>query len=377
MARGVCEDWGLAQRIYLEFCPGGDLGVWLNRYYDLSVFLLFYWQGLTCFGKPRNIAESDLWCIFQCLERAAFVVHHGSEDPKSERYKTDGKVVLKATEELTSSVLVGDQALDNEHGNQPPYKINDFGLSKMVTSGPQDAKYLKQYLYYGTCSWYAPVSLTYSDIKPEDVAKVLISGASHQHIPRRLLFAAMETLLKPIQPHGPRPPLRHRDKHLANRLDNASPDAQASQQGTRLATFHNLPIQSNIPSRHQRPRRRLHPRRRARRASRGPLPLQQRTALAHRRMPATHARLPRELTAEGLRQQRAARPPALPRPAQAQAPQAGPAGSANAAIGRALRVIVQTKLKYGGLIRGGHKIIAVVQVKDAPVGRNVGSRRRA
>jgi len=34
------------------------------------------------------------------------------------------KVVLKATEELTSSVLVGDQALDNEHGNQPPYKVD-------------------------------------------------------------------------------------------------------------------------------------------------------------------------------------------------------------------------------------------------------------
>ena len=114
---------------------------------------------------------------------------------------------------------------------------------------------------------------------------------------RNLTLAA---LLKPFQPHSPRPPLRHRDKHLANRLDNASPDAQASQQGTRLATFHNLLIQSNIPSRHQRPRRRLHPRRRARRASRGLLPLQLRTALAHRRMPATHARLPRELTAEGV-----------------------------------------------------------------------------
>jgi hypothetical protein len=68
----------------------------------------------------------------------------------------------------------------------------------MVTTGPQDAKYLKQYLYYGTCSWYAPVSLTYSDINPEDVAEVLILGASHQHIPRRLLFAAMES--KPQNP---------------------------------------------------------------------------------------------------------------------------------------------------------------------------------
>jgi hypothetical protein len=28
-------DWGLVQRIYLEFCPGGDLRGWLNRYYDL------------------------------------------------------------------------------------------------------------------------------------------------------------------------------------------------------------------------------------------------------------------------------------------------------------------------------------------------------
>jgi len=137
----------------------------------------------------------------------------------------------------------------------------------MVTTGPQDAKYLKQYQYYGTCSWYAPVSLTYSDINPEDVAEVLILGASHQHIPRRLLFAAMDrskapqthfsqmtrnltlsALLEFIQPRGPRPPLRHRDKHLANRPDNASPDAPASQQGTRLATFHNLPIQSNILS---------------------------------------------------------------------------------------------------------------------------------
>jgi hypothetical protein len=35
-----------------------------------------------------------------------------------------GKVVLKATEELTSSVLVGDQTLDNEHWNQPPYKVD-------------------------------------------------------------------------------------------------------------------------------------------------------------------------------------------------------------------------------------------------------------
>ncbi|KAH8770411.1 hypothetical protein F5882DRAFT_442066 [Hyaloscypha sp. PMI_1271] len=267
-----------------------------------------------------------------------------------------GNVVLKATEELTPSVLVGDQALDNEHGNQPPYK-----RFRAIENGNKWAS---------GCEVFEAIPILWHVL-------LVCTRASHQHIPRRLLFAAMETLLKPIQPHGPRPPLRHRDKHLANRLDNASPDAQASQQGTRLATFHNLPIQSNIPSRHQRPRRRLHPRRRARRASRGPLPLQQRTALAHRRMPATHARLPRELTAEGLRQQRAARPPALPRPAQAQAPQAGPAGSANAAIGRALRVIVQTKLKYGGLIRGGHKIIAVVQVKDALVGRNVGSRRRA
>jgi hypothetical protein len=60
-----------------------------------------------------------------------------------------------------------------------------------------------------------------------------------------------------------------------------------------------------------------------------------------------------------LRQQRAARPPVLPRPAQA-----GPAGPANAVAGRTLRVIVQTKPKYGGLIRGGHKIFAVENVSE-------------
>jgi hypothetical protein len=65
-----------------------------------------------------------------------------------------------------------------------------------------------------------------------------------------------------------------------------------------------------------------------------------------------------------LRQQRAARPPVLPRPAQAQAPQAGPAGPANAVAGRTLRVIVQTKPKYAGLIRGGHKIFAVENVSE-------------
>jgi hypothetical protein len=35
----------------------------------------------------------------------------------------------------------------------------------------------------------------------------------------------------------PRPPLRHRNKHLANRPDGARPGAQASKQGTRLAKF--------------------------------------------------------------------------------------------------------------------------------------------
>lgn len=85
-------------------------------------------------------------------------MHHGSEDPKSERYMTDGELVhfdLKL-----NNVLVGDQALDNEHRNQPPYKINDFGLSKKVTTGPQDAKYLKKYQYYSTYSWYAPEQVT-------------------------------------------------------------------------------------------------------------------------------------------------------------------------------------------------------------------------
>lgn len=45
------------------------------------------------FDSPRNVAEGDLWCIFQCLARAAFVMHHGSEDSNSERYLKDGELV--------------------------------------------------------------------------------------------------------------------------------------------------------------------------------------------------------------------------------------------------------------------------------------------
>jgi hypothetical protein len=53
------------------------------------------WQELTCIVSQRNVPESDLWCIFQCLARAAFVIHHGSEDPKSPRYMKDSELILK------------------------------------------------------------------------------------------------------------------------------------------------------------------------------------------------------------------------------------------------------------------------------------------
>ncbi len=53
-------------RLYLEFCPGGDL----RQITDLKP------------KDPANsMAEEDVWAIFYCLALGVLVMDHGHEDP--------------------------------------------------------------------------------------------------------------------------------------------------------------------------------------------------------------------------------------------------------------------------------------------------------
>lgn len=65
-------------------------------------------------------------------------MHHGSEDMSKQRFITEGELVhfdLKLdngrpnnstldARELTISVLIGEDTLDTEHRNKPPFKVN-------------------------------------------------------------------------------------------------------------------------------------------------------------------------------------------------------------------------------------------------------------
>ncbi len=51
-------------RMYMEYCPGGDLEDYVGR------------------RRGRPIPEEHLWRIFGCLARAFFVLEHGVEHPK-------------------------------------------------------------------------------------------------------------------------------------------------------------------------------------------------------------------------------------------------------------------------------------------------------
>ncbi|KAE9367894.1 kinase-like protein [Stipitochalara longipes BDJ] len=404
--RTFSQDWGLVQRIYLEFCPGGDLSGWLSKY----------------IYNPRNISEEDLWSIFQCLARGVFAIHHGSEDPSSERYMPNNELVhfdLKP-----QNILIGDQTLDNEHRNQHPYKITDFGVAKQVPIDGQNAEFLRKWEYLGTTPWFAPLytnlfNPAIRDPKYGSATNIWQIGLIMQTLMRRRRSPDWQNYTMYQSTATPR---------LANGGKTVGLNLDAEQDYLPYGSIYSRSLRNLIAEcLLLTPASRPSPQELVKRTAEGTDTMQMSKAqilgppLPQWQEPVVSAEWlqpdavdPLAAALRRLQVQPANRPPVIPQPApivpaaaataqaaatQASATQAGtiapsqnvaaPAGdtqaaaaqarpsrpllsNANAAPPRTLRVIVQTKSRFGGMVAGTHKAYTlrvteattVVQVKD-------------
>ncbi|KUJ19058.1 kinase-like protein [Mollisia scopiformis] len=129
-------DHGIVHRIFLEYCPGGDLHDWLGKWMNQN--------------KP--IPEYELWCVFQCLARACMVLDRGSEDLARQAWV--GTEIVHFDLKL-ENVLVGATLDDTEHRNTPSYKMSDFGLATAVPR-IQSPFWMDSVSNTGTVPWYLP-----------------------------------------------------------------------------------------------------------------------------------------------------------------------------------------------------------------------------
>ncbi|KAG0647414.1 Serine threonine-kinase GIN4 [Hyphodiscus hymeniophilus] len=104
-------DMDYVVRIYLEFCPGGDLDQFIAREGEAPNHLL---------------DEADLWAIFNCLAIGALAMHRGTELPTEVRRQ--GR---KVNTEICHYDIKPDNILlgfrDEHHARLPICKYADFG----------------------------------------------------------------------------------------------------------------------------------------------------------------------------------------------------------------------------------------------------------
>ncbi|RDL37451.1 uncharacterized protein BP5553_04884 [Venustampulla echinocandica] len=88
---------GAVHRIYLEYCPGGDL-------FD---------------ADKRRFTELDLWRIFHCLARGILVMHQGNEDPEGSRWDIPQICHFDIKPE---NIFIGKPIMKDDHDSTSPYK---------------------------------------------------------------------------------------------------------------------------------------------------------------------------------------------------------------------------------------------------------------
>lgn len=107
-------DTGTVSRIFLEYCPNGDLWKYYDTYQEMG----------------KMVDESKVWAMFHCLARATHVMKAGTEDLE------DGQVLaLPGSGELVhldlkpGNVLIGSILNDREHVDRPACKVNITTIS--------------------------------------------------------------------------------------------------------------------------------------------------------------------------------------------------------------------------------------------------------
>ncbi|CZT47468.1 uncharacterized protein RSE6_08031 [Rhynchosporium secalis] len=131
-------DVGLVHRIFLEYCPHGDMGEWIKAHLQ----------------NNTSVSEAEMWAIFHCLARSCLVMDHGSENanfptpgwPSQEMVHFDLKL---------ENILIGTPTTDIEHRDASPFKFGDFGMAKRVQNS-QSPQYMADHSTWGTPVYYAP-----------------------------------------------------------------------------------------------------------------------------------------------------------------------------------------------------------------------------
>ncbi|KAL2064718.1 hypothetical protein VTL71DRAFT_3856 [Oculimacula yallundae] len=131
-------DVGLVHRIFLEYCPNGDLGDWLRDRLD----------------NNTSVPESEMWAIFHCLVRACLVMDTGSETVDSPAPGWPRQQMVHFDLKL-ENVLIGTPTTDLEHRDASPIKLADFGVAERVPP-VQSPQFLLERSQLGTPEYYAP-----------------------------------------------------------------------------------------------------------------------------------------------------------------------------------------------------------------------------
>ncbi|KAL9086887.1 MAG: hypothetical protein Q9165_006893 [Trypethelium subeluteriae] len=138
-----------AFRLYLEFCPHGDLAEVLYSYYE----------------SPFFIPESFLWHLFLSLARACVTMDHVGarwQEPQNPRWTDDTDIVHLDLKPSNTIVFLGEPTGRGFLGYEyPTPKVGDFGLAEYTDRN--DTRNPGFFDIIGTAGYKNPEQLGYSN----------------------------------------------------------------------------------------------------------------------------------------------------------------------------------------------------------------------
>ncbi|KIN07272.1 hypothetical protein OIDMADRAFT_109769 [Oidiodendron maius Zn] len=183
--QGTSDQWdsdsGYVSRIYLEYCPHGDMKAVMKKLRYVGSPMHIWSKIPACSVNSSRKVEIEqgilpeyfVWSVWECLARGLCVLQNGNENREGPRwpYPEIGHFDIKPHNSkfshlqnklvwLTVIVLVGKRD-EREHARVEIFKIADLGIALPIPEKPDDPEWLQKVAYRGTGPWIPPVCILF------------------------------------------------------------------------------------------------------------------------------------------------------------------------------------------------------------------------